>query len=414
MNKFFISCIALACLLPVSLALSSQGPEQSARAVAVGPAASGQAAPINPGFLQKFAARHPSFLRRVFRYKPDLLSLILYNSVAALTLAYEANDRFVEQAKDAKTDDLIEADLDRGIQEYKKLVHQCEVECPILLLGECTKVDFWPCSLSRLSNPRYRQLYEDRVVTVLCAKIDQAHGVPVQYVSFGSGGLFQDLVILTKVLAQKPDAVLAIHFIDIKFTPYVAACDVRDGPRIIGVEHELDLKAVMSKLKEIARREWRGGEISDHQLGRNIGIECICIEAKIKEVVSWLTSKFPHAQLTFYVHNSGESYVNYLTQKGIAYPDVLTAVDIQDEMSLLRSSVLGYYQLCRHTLLNNPLTYNLWLDKTMVNDPAFGWGTGKDVELVRISLDPCDRATEVKLKKDDGSEEHIYRTAEKL
>lgn len=91
-------------------------------------------------------------------------------------------------------------------------------------LDECSSVrdlqgkETSTCSLNRLVNPHYRNFFEDEVVSKVDSlfKEKQEQGA-LTLISFGSGALFPDFVILTRILAQRPTATINFHFIDLEY-----------------------------------------------------------------------------------------------------------------------------------------------------------------------------------------------------
>ncbi len=441
-NKFFISCITLVCFLPVYLVSPSQGPEASIAAAPV-PSMS-QPAPIDVGFWRKLAAQHPyiaNLVQTVFKLSscfesPDLLSLVLYNPTYALQVIDNIRSKFIKEVETMFpfiSDPLIGQSLEPdssdkqtlycgAMRRYETLIHDYESKCPLMLLGECTQDGYQPCTLSRMHN-LHREQYETRLITALCAKIDQAHGLPVHYVSFGSGSLFQDLVILSKVLAQKPDATLAIHFIDVEFTDYVTMCNELDSSKLF-VGRNLIPEAIFDCARKIVQRypdkpttqvvESREGDkifrsyiTTDPMDDKPLIFAYVTGTAEMKEISSWLIAKFPAARLAFYIHNSGSSYIKYLEQQKLPAPDVITTADIQDDSG--ETAIPDYVSVCRYALTHKPSAYNLWLAKEFVNGyPSEG------VILVQLSLKAALGATENTFKSEDGSEVHIFVTEEKI
>src|SRR5207244_1925920 len=113
------------------------------------------------------------------------------------------------------------------------------------LLGECTKESSnsvtQPCLLSRLINPSFRDIFADRVARAICDNLETSLHEPVHYASFWPGMLFQDLVILTKVLAEKPNACLVVHGIDLQFKPYTDFLDYANISHAFPLKEKMDL-----------------------------------------------------------------------------------------------------------------------------------------------------------------------------
>ena len=196
---------------------------------------------------------------------------------------------------------------------------------------------------------------ENQVVAALLHKSHEIQDRPIEYAGFGTGGSFQDFVIIAKTLAQKPDAILSIHLIDPKFTPYVKICDLLGHSRSIDQEQTTDFLALMDQFIPYARKNWGAEQLSDAEIEQNILGECLPIEEKMRQFVSFLKKMFPQATLSLSVHENGQSYLDYRGKQHLPCADVLTAVDIEDEMSLLAGSTVVYARLCKEVLKNNPI-----------------------------------------------------------
>jgi len=424
--------LVLSCLLFTGVVLASQVPER--------PDQVGQATSIKVGYWRKFCAESQyisGMIRAICRMpasSPDLLALMLYNPVEVLKLIKQAQRHVSEQIKSCRKIDLIE-----HVNEYTALIQQLGNLFPLACIVECTLEGNESCMLSRYRS-YYRQAYEDRIVAALCTKIDQAHGAPVYYTSFGSGGLFQDAVILTKVLAQKPDAALVVNFIDPDLYPlpqgfpdvlaiinhdYSVKTFLNERMQGYGQDStDMDVKSTLQKVEELDGSEiitWQkkhglGSELSHDEFGSLI---CKHFDktfanlVRLREIVLWLTNTFSHAHLMFYVYNCSQHYIDYLTEKNISYPDVLTAVDILDDSRIIFNSEGHYCQLCSAVLRKKPSAYNLWLDKILVPIGCLGAARPVGVEFITLSLDACAGAIKKNLKNDDGSEFCIYKTTEK-
>lgn len=224
---------------------------------------------------------------------------------------------------------------------------------PLFLLGECTEQSGMHCLLSRRYEPKFRQEFESCVATSLNNKL-QSLNRPVQYVGFASGGMFQDLVILTKTLAAKPDARLDVHLIDRKYVAYVNCRDLLGNTRSIHPDIRTNPTPVMEDLKKIARS--KGLDISDEELTVALIKTCEECEAPARQSIAWLSKTFPQARLNFYLHDSSDSYAQYIKSTSTPKPDFIAAADMQDERSQV---VVDYAQLCAQ----NPDADNMWLTR---------------------------------------------------
>lgn len=288
-------------------------------------------------------------------FKPPVLDSLLTNPYKALIQGYKIRTNFADKFKNENGDDL---DLKKQLSTYKKLKKETKKKSPLFLLGECTE----GCVLSRAYESDYRKIYEDRVIAALSAK-SKILEQPMQYTSFGCGGMFQDLVVITKFLAQNPNAKIDIHLIDMQHTPYCGIRNLLQKDFAVKPKENIDLEPEMEKIIALAREKWGAEKLSDNVIKNSITISYIEQEDKGKQFISYLRKTFPHAQISLCLHASTDDYIIYLKEHNIPYPDIVTAADIMDEMSLLKKSAKNYISLCIKTLQNKPESTNIWLDK---------------------------------------------------
>ena len=218
----------------------------------------------------------------------------------------------------------------------------------------------------------------------------QAEGQrPVEYMSFGSGGMFQDLVILTKALAQKPDLNITVHMLDPKFTPYVEGRDLLANGRAIDENVTLDISSIKDLFRTKARENGVDESVADDQLDKQLQATCEHIELPFKQLLSFLKKTFPKASFSLEAHATAKNYLNYREKCNLAYPDIIAAADIQDEMSRIGGSMPDFDYICGKTLLQNKKAYTVLLGKnknqgTLMNLSLDG-GQGK--QKTPISID---------------------------
>ncbi len=294
------------------------------------------------------------YLHQMVR-KPHLLDMLLTRPKAALDWGYSVRDKCGQEAE--KTGAV------ENIETTKMLIDQYTKEQPLFLLGECVKEDWGHCLLSRIYKPKFRQQFESSVVTSLKNKLTSL-ARPVQYVSFGSGGMFQDHVILTKTLAKKPDAQLDVHLIDLKYTPYVKCRDLLNNTRLVDSHIDTDPTPVMEAFKKLVRDDKAVPEsMGDEELTRVLMNVCLNHEVPAQQSLRWLAKTFPQAQLKLHLHDTADSYHQYIERTNTQSADVIATADIQDEMSLIQQAGPNYAQLCVQTLQKNPHADNIWLTK---------------------------------------------------
>lgn len=287
------------------------------------------------------------YLHQMMR-QPTLLDMLLTHPKKALDWGYAVRHKCGQEAKN----------MPETTQNTKMLLDKYTKKQPLFWLGECVKEGLGTCLLSRDYEPHYRQQYESRVVTSLHDKISSVER-PVQYVSFGSGGMFQDHVILTKTLAEKPNAQLDVHLIDLKYTTYVMCRDWLNNKRSVNPHIDTDPTPAIEKFKKLVRDDKAvTAPMSDEEAARTLMNVCSNHEVPVQQSLRWLAKTFPNARLKLHLHDTADSYHQYIERENIQNPDVIASADIEDEMGSLY-----YVQLCVRALQKNPHADNIWLTK---------------------------------------------------
>jgi hypothetical protein len=270
-------------------------------------------------------------------------------------------------------------DLATLTQKHKELIQKHEQICPLFLLNECTKEEGniqlnSNCLLSRTYKPHFREMFEKHTSQLLVEKLQTSPTTPVTYTSFGCGGTFQDLIIITKALIQQPQALLTIHLIDGDNTPYVSAVNFLGYSREIKTDQTFSFDSRLNEYEQHARnKESHDPEIqamSHQQLAQQLTLLCIDKEAQYKQFLSWLRQQFSLAQISLYIHNHVMSYGNFIETNNLAHGDVITTADIDDDESLKYGSLQCYAKLCIQTLHAKPTAKTAWLKKMDNNDAA--------------------------------------------
>lgn len=323
--------------------------------------------------------------------KQHLLDILLTHPKSALDQAYAVYDTCIKEAEGKRVTP----------ENMQYLRDKYTTKHPLFLLGECTAEDSRPCILSRCYEPNFREQYESRVVTSLGNKLSKLDR-PVQYVSFGSGGMFQDHVALTKALAKNPDAKIDVHLIDIKHKYFVACRESLNNTREVDYMNNTDPNHVMESARKYCLA-------SNQNISENVLIDLTndyqYIEFRAQQSIAWLSRTFPQAQLKLYLHDSTASYHAYIDRENIAIPDVIAAADIDDEMSWAYRSGLCYAQLCIRALQRNPLVDNIWLRKDFGRPVAL---------LTSVALEESAGAEKENVKIENDEEIPLYITSQKI
>lgn len=315
--------------------------------------------PIFCGLLGSFVT-HVWQTRTYYRtiVAASLLEKILYEPQAALAHIYSMHEKvftetFLAKLEELGNDHTVTSAHSENAYVEKTLNSLGNIP---VLLGECTS---HTCRFTRAVQSRYRTFFENSVTQALIELLNS--NKQTVYTSFGSGGLFQDLVILTKALAQKPDANIAIHLIDTKFSMYVDCCDMLNTSHQIFLDKQLDPTQI--PLEKI--RSWQDAKnlkgYSHNELMYQAITHSFSTELKIKQFLKWLTVTFPHAKIAVYVHDTASNYIEYVTKNSLVHADIIVAADIEDERSTLQYGPSNFCTLCLKTKKHKKDSKNFWL-----------------------------------------------------
>lgn len=333
--------------------------------------------------------------------KTDFKKLIVQDPAKVLMLNTTIAKLIETSSKKANIEQMSDTNL--IIKFYKKIIQQIETIIPtfrIFMLGECTKQDFSACKLSRLCIPRYRRSYENKVCNALNQKMQEAKSMPVHYVSFACGGLFSDLIVLTKTLTKNPEANIVINLIDLEHSPHVVALDIQKNTRQVTENTNINLDAIMPQIIEIAKKDCK--DASNKEIEQAFKIKYLCRDIQFKQLINFLKKSFPRSKLTFVIHNTADSYLRYIEKYGISYPDVITAADIDDEMSILCGGLSDYYNMCIKMLQKKYNAYNILLSKI------------KGPQLVSFSLENSKSSIKLEIDKKLNIQKPVYLLAEDI
>jgi len=236
-------------------------------------------------------------------------------------------------ALDVIYDDFLKETTQNSVfrNDYKEVIRKFEQKSPIFLLGECS---YKYCFLTRKNHPEFRENFENHTCVLLQQKIEEKKGGSIYCISFGSGGLFQDLIIFSKTLSQYPEANLIIHLID----------------RVFNKTDE-NLKEFITQ-KEADKRDWIRPNIQ--LLIEDEKFETVKIKAKISQFKNFLTTEFPHANITIYTHKNIDDYFDYIEKEKMSHADVTFAADVSGGLD-------DYEKLCIKTMQLNSSSVNVLL-----------------------------------------------------
>ncbi|MBN2267516.1 MAG: hypothetical protein JW725_04215 [Candidatus Babeliaceae bacterium] len=298
------------------------------------------------------------YLNRPYTTK-ELLNLIIKNPKKGRMYIENFSDQFEREII------LIRKNKNDSGRKIGTIIKKYEEKCPLLLLGECTLNDDKPCIFSRDLNPKVRKLFEKKVVPALLEKLKTSKEA-VHYVSFGAGGMFQDLVILTKTLNKNPEANIIIHFIDPKFYLEVLFLEYLHNSREVKKdENYAPTPQALNHFLELGKKDIgiQNNTYDDETIKKNLYVNFSVLGKALQEFISFLQNNFPKAKLSLFIHSETDDYLPYVENHKLPYPDVIAAADIQDMMSLFQGSLYHYTKLCLISQQNKPSSINFLLGK---------------------------------------------------
>jgi hypothetical protein len=237
--------------------------------------------------------------------------------------------------------------------QEQALIQKYETKNPFFMLTECD------CPLiSRTKNPKYRAAFENAIFTEYNQKLKRKN--PITCISFASGGGFQDLVILCKILNQNPYAMINLHMIDPEYQHYIRKKEGLDLPRLISLDQETML---YQKPELYTRTGYR-----------------------YQQMLKFLEEVFPNAHVRLYSHETMDHFFVFAKKFNIIQDiDLIYTADIDN----YRKAVLNYKRLCIRVLEVNKNVINIDLSKAF-----FPY-------LLRFSLTPFDKGSSEKITVDN-------------
>lgn len=340
--------------------------------------------------------------------RPALVDSFLTDPQQSVNMAVGEWDKMILQMQNMGIEK--EKNISKLTQDLENLYNAHEQRCPIFSLGECTADGWCACVFTRSINPSYRNRFEERTSQLLLEKIVANNNQQaIHYTSFGCGGSLPELIILTKVLAKKPDAKINIHLIEGNTTSYVSAADFLNVSREVTPDQQmLNFEDKFDEYLDFVKKEdgYSAKNLSDDDLKSQIISNVFILQRKYKQFITFLCSTFPRAQLSLSIHNLTDQYLEYIEKHNLIHADVVTAADIQDEMSYLRRGPVSYARLCSQTLKNKPNSSNMWLAKDFNQDEHPGIGT--------IALQETAGAIKMRISDKENAEEDVYFSLEKF
>ncbi len=204
---------------------------------------------------------------------------------------------------------------------------------PIFLVEECYSGQ---CGLSRNQNSS-RSFYESVVLKYLKKYKNQER---INLVSFASGGMFQDLIILAKSVKLHGISNINIHLIDTKYTSYTQA--------LSGLNHHVT-QVNLCNDRSSAFYTYSLSKESEKRMQQKCEMYLTVMHEQLRQFVS-LVQVLSDKNIKIYIHKDAASY-----QKNcIAHPDLqadlLIAMDFGPNPFVYKGMLRDYYSLIYHSL----------------------------------------------------------------
>lgn len=177
----------------------------------------------------------------------------------------------------------------KTLSDYRSLLNKCISDYPLSLFYECAGFE---CSLSRFLFPKRRAWFEKMVVESLVEQSKKSD-LPINYVNLGSGGLFQDILIITQALEQGVKK-LNIHCVDPLYKQFISTLKAKSLNK-----SDLDF----------------GAEEFEATYGR------------FKSFFRWVSSVYPASEIRVFIYSFAEDYIK-VAQKNLEFlADIVVVAD---------------------------------------------------------------------------------------
>jgi hypothetical protein len=321
--------------------------------------------------------------------RQQLVDGIMLEPATVLKNSYAINEQFLQEIKQRDLEKQPVLEVYKAIKEVRAKYEQ---QSPIFSLLECIQEGEALCPMSREARPTHRAQFEQKVVQAMVEEFKK--NKKLHFAVFGCGKLFPELVILTNVLAQNPQAQLDVHCIDKNYVPYCEAMKLfsKHKAPVINLSDPIEPKYIDKPLIELIKKhpDFKNDAVLTSQ---PFFEELFIQEMRFQQVVDFVDKTFPKAHVRIFPHSSAAKCVAYLNK---ITPDIITAIDIDDVESKARGSMRDYLLLCAEVLKKNPAMHNYLLAR-IDNDPC-----------LTVSLAKGPNAMLVPLKNDQEQPVEVY------
>src|SRR5581483_869717 len=191
-----------------------------------------------------------------------------------------------------------------------KSFEECRKVNPIFHLYECIS-----CPISR--NENYNRADYEKEVISKGIDLYRAKKGALNYVSFASGGLLQDLLILCRMIENGVNEI-NFHSIDIEKDPYISILHGQGQIKAFDKLPAYDIKDMALSHPIAMRYAFKFDTDLRHQ------------HEAASQFVHWICYHYPKAKVRFFFHAHANEYMKYCEQNSHMIADLIGACDIAD------------------------------------------------------------------------------------
>lgn len=263
-----------------------------------------------------------------------------------------------------------ELDLNPSYMHTRKVLETYLKKNPYAHLNECVKTGYSAglggCPLNRIEFPYLRAAFEDTIVTAVTPQLEA--GQPLHLVSFASGDLFQDLMIVTHILKKQPSATIDLHCIDAKYALPSYTNKLLDRSPQFNEANTITPNDISQSIIKTLQQAFTIPESirGEAALKDFIAAYALPHEYRLKAFMQYIKKRFPESKVQLYTYGGIRYYMLLNTDaQPPKFPDVIYTNDIDLEPDAIKD----YKTLCTAVLKKQPKTKNYQLTKQDGEDP---------------------------------------------
>jgi hypothetical protein len=233
--------------------------------------------------------------------------------------------------------------------EFEKTFDEFRMLNPINLIHECRSCR----GIMRSKDNKARAEFEN-AITEEITKQDMHKKEAVNYLSFASGGLFQDLMVLIKACKQGIREI-NLHCVDMSYSSYIAAVEHMFG-------NQIEAFAAFPTIEQLRTRE-----MTDALLQKFMEVEESTAKLQIRhEMVSqlalWINQFYPDVKCRIFLHRNAVEYRKYIKAQPGMVADVIAATDLGESQREIDAAMNDLQSLVQTVAWHNPGVTTLFMD----------------------------------------------------